>query len=197
MARPRTFELESALEDAMNVFWAKGYEGASLPDLLSEMGIARGSLYKAYGDKRALFLDALALYDRTALTPAIDLLRGARDAGAKDPIGTLFASVVDAARHGDRRGCLMCNAAAGPAAEDEEIARTVAAMLRRLTNAFKVAIANETTPGPGEDGAVTQRAQALTTAYVGLRVLARSGAPLATLKQAAAGVVAGASSDPG
>jgi len=73
----------------------------------------------------------------------------------------------------------------------------VAAMLRRLTHAFKVAVANEATVGTGEDAAITQRAQALTTAYVGLRVLARSGAPLATLKHAAAGLVAGASSDPG
>ena len=47
MARPREFEIDDALQDAMAVFWRKGYDGASLPDLLDGMGIARGSLYKA------------------------------------------------------------------------------------------------------------------------------------------------------
>ena len=44
MARPREFEIEDALQDAMNVFWEKGYDGASMPDLLTGMGIARGEL---------------------------------------------------------------------------------------------------------------------------------------------------------
>jgi TetR/AcrR family transcriptional repressor of nem operon len=48
MARPREFDIDEALERAMNVFWSKGYEGASLQDLLDAMNIARGSLYKAF-----------------------------------------------------------------------------------------------------------------------------------------------------
>ena len=62
MARPREFEPAEAVEKAMQVFWQHGYEDASLPDLLNGMGLTRGSLYKAFGDKRQLFLRALERY---------------------------------------------------------------------------------------------------------------------------------------
>lgn len=52
IGRPREFELEEAARDAMNVFWDLGYEAASLPDLIAGTGLSRGSLYKAFGDKR-------------------------------------------------------------------------------------------------------------------------------------------------
>jgi AcrR family transcriptional regulator len=61
--RPRAFDLDRALEQAMRVFWRKGYEGASLADLTQAMGINRPSLYAAFGDKEALFRKALDRYD--------------------------------------------------------------------------------------------------------------------------------------
>jgi TetR/AcrR family transcriptional regulator, transcriptional repressor for nem operon len=188
MARPREFEIEEALQDAMGVFWEKGYDGASLPELLDGMGIARGSLYKAYGDKKSLFLKALSLYDREVLQPAIALLRGQVKTTETPPVNQLFMSVVEAARQGDRRGCLMCNAAAGPAAKDKEIGRAVAGMLTRLTKAFAVAL--ELAGVADRRPQLAQQAQALTTAYVGLRVLARSGASVSSLEQSVAGVIA-------
>src|SRR5438445_3107154 len=60
--RPREFDVEKALERAMNVFWRKGYEGASLPDLTRAMGINRPSLYAAFGNKESLFRKALDRY---------------------------------------------------------------------------------------------------------------------------------------
>ena len=188
MARPREFEIEQALKDAMNVFWEKGYDGASLPDLLDGMGIARGSLYKAFGDKKTLFLEALSHYDREVLTPAIALLRSKKQDAGPPPINQLFSSVVQAARRGDRRGCLLCNAAAGPAAEDEEIRHVVAMMLRRLTRAFAAALRGDCTDGARQATDISRQAQVLTTAYVGLRVLARSGASIASLEQASDGI---------
>ncbi len=186
MARPREFEIEEALHDAMNVFWEKGYDGASMPDLLAGMGIARGSLYKAYKDKKSLFLRALALYDREALQPAVDLLRSSEPSAS--PIKQLFMSVVDAVRHGDRRGCLLCNAAAGAAAEDEDIERMVASMLSRLNKAFEYAL-NATAPVVAmPETTIKARAEALTAAYIGLRVLSRSGASIRSIERAAAGI---------
>ncbi len=189
MARPREFEIEDALLDAMNVFWEKGYDGASLPDLLDGMSIARGSLYKAFGDKKTLFLQVLSNYDREVLQPAIDLLRSKREGSEKTPIKQLFSSIIQAARRGDRRGCLMCNAAAGPAAEDADIGRVVAGMLKRLTKAFAVALQEESRDKTICESDVARHAQVLTTAYVGLRVLARSGASIASLEQAVAGLI--------
>lgn len=62
IGRPRAFDAEAALEKAMMVFWAQGYEGASLTDLTEAMGISRKSLYAAYGNKEDLFRKALQRY---------------------------------------------------------------------------------------------------------------------------------------
>src|ERR671915_96387 len=63
MARPRSFDRDVALEKAMLLFWEKGYEETSIGDLTKAMGIAAPSLYAAFGDKRALFDEAVALYE--------------------------------------------------------------------------------------------------------------------------------------
>ena len=60
--RPREFDLEKALDQALNVFWRKGFEGASLPDLTKAMGINRPSLYAAFGNKEELFRRAMERY---------------------------------------------------------------------------------------------------------------------------------------
>ncbi len=62
--RPREFCVDHALAQALSVFWAKGYEGASLTDLTEAMGITRPSLYAAFGNKESLFRKALDLYER-------------------------------------------------------------------------------------------------------------------------------------
>jgi AcrR family transcriptional regulator len=60
--RPRSFDEQKALDRALRVFWRKGYEGASLSDLTSAMGIERPSLYATFGDKEALFRRVLDHY---------------------------------------------------------------------------------------------------------------------------------------
>ena len=90
--RPRVFDTDAALECAMQVFWRKGYEGASLSDLTRSMGINRPSLYAAFGNKKALFHKALERYNEgpaayvkdalkqpTARAFVEHLLRGAAD----------------------------------------------------------------------------------------------------------------------
>jgi AcrR family transcriptional regulator len=63
LGRPRSFDTGKALDAAMEVFWRKGYEGASLSDLTRAMGINRPSLYAAFGDKEALFRRVLEHYE--------------------------------------------------------------------------------------------------------------------------------------
>ena len=60
--RPRNFDRAQALQKAMEVFWSKGYEGASLTDLTEAMGINSPSLYGAFGSKEGLFREAVELY---------------------------------------------------------------------------------------------------------------------------------------
>jgi TetR/AcrR family transcriptional repressor of nem operon len=64
MARPREFVREVALECATRVFWAKGFASTSTEDLIEAMRIGRQSLYNAFGDKRALYIEALETYQR-------------------------------------------------------------------------------------------------------------------------------------
>ena len=62
IGRPRAFNPEVALEKALQVFWRRGYAGASLSELTAAMGITRPSLYAAFGNKEELFHKALDLY---------------------------------------------------------------------------------------------------------------------------------------
>lgn len=62
MSRPKQFDRERALRQALDVFWDKGYEATSTDDLLSAMGIARQSLYDTFGDKRRIYVEALRVY---------------------------------------------------------------------------------------------------------------------------------------
>src|SRR5260370_32013768 len=62
MGRPREFEVDKAVDVALQVFWRKGYEGASMADLTEAMGITKPSLYAAFGNKEELFRKALDRY---------------------------------------------------------------------------------------------------------------------------------------
>jgi AcrR family transcriptional regulator len=97
MGRQKEFDTEVVLEEAMKVFWRKGYDGASITDLTEAMGIARPSLYSTFGTKEELFEAALARYEQgpssyfegalggaTSRQVAEELLRGAADLHA-DP----------------------------------------------------------------------------------------------------------------
>src|SRR4051812_28497699 len=105
MARPRAFDLEVAVDSALHVFWAKGYEGASLDDLTAAMGINRPSLYAAFGSKEALFRRAIDRYVTTygaGITAALEA-DTAREAVAR----TLRAYADAAGRPGCPAGCFM------------------------------------------------------------------------------------------
>ena len=140
MARPREFKVEDAVGGAMDVFWEHGYEGASLPDLLAGMGLTRGSLYKAFTDKKSLYLVVLERYEQDYVIPAVGMLSGPEIEDGWDRVMALFGNVIADVKKGDRRGCLACSAAAGPASEDTEIADAVHRTLGKLQKGFEVAL---------------------------------------------------------
>lgn len=183
MARPREFDTEVAIGRAMTVFWANGYDGSSLPELLVGIGITRGSLYKAFNDKRALFLLVLGRYDEQTIIPAVDHLSDPQVGDGWVRISTLFASAVKTVKKGDRRGCLLCSTAAGPASEDPEIAKIVHHSLNKMRRAFETALAESPRHGALSDTQRRSLAEALLAQYVGLKTLARSQAPIVNLER--------------
>lgn len=189
MARPREFDTTKALDGAMNVFWAQGYEGASLPDLLAGMGITRGSLYKAFTDKKTLFLTILEHYEKEQVARAVTALTNPDTPDGLDRIRGVFRNVVATAQRGDRRGCLLCTAAAGPANDDPEISAAVAHLLDQMEAGFLAAL-NASPHFAGHSPEARARlAHLLLTQYVGLRILTRSQAPVETIEASVAALI--------
>ncbi len=107
--RPREFDPEKALDKALHVFWVKGYEGASMPDLTEAMGINRPSLYAAFGNKEELFRKALDRYSEKA---AHFLDSCMSEPTARTSVEKYLRGVVDANACGaSPKGCLMVQAA--------------------------------------------------------------------------------------
>src|ERR1700691_4549950 len=92
LGRPRSFDIDKALDRALLVFWRKGYEGASLPDLTRAMGINRPSLYAAFGNKEALFRKAL---ERYLGGPATYFRESLRESTARAVVEKMLSGAVD------------------------------------------------------------------------------------------------------
>ena len=167
MARPRTFDLDETTRAAMNLFWERGYDGVGLADLLDAMGIVRGSFYKAYGSKKEVFLQAIDLYRRDVLDPAVEFLENGGGSG-RERVEAVFERGRGAG-YESRRGCLLCNTAASGAGVDEDVAARVSRDLGRLKQAFATAL------GEADDARVQHEAERLTLQYIGLRVSQRAG----------------------
>lgn len=181
MGRPREFDADKALAGIMDVFWANGFEGASMRDLVDRTGLKKGSLYAAFGDKRAMYHKALALYDSIWIDRAVCGLTG--DA---PPLARIDAFLQSAIRgkpgETDRRGCFICNASVDQAPLDPDAARMVQASFGRMETALAEAVA-EVRPGGAADG-VERDARHLMSVYFGLRVLSKAGAETAMLDDA-------------
>jgi AcrR family transcriptional regulator len=109
VGRPRVFDPEVALERAMHVFWAKGYEGASLSDLTRAMRINRPSLYAAFGNKEQLFRKVLDRYEKGPFAYFQKALAAPR---ARDVVEQILRSSVDRADDPQiPAGCLLVQGA--------------------------------------------------------------------------------------
>ncbi|MCZ4279168.1 TetR/AcrR family transcriptional regulator [Kiloniella laminariae] len=188
MARPREFDIEVAVEAALQVFWARGYDGAGLGELLEVMQIARSSLYKTFGDKRSLFLAALAHYDITRVSAAVSLLRDGLVPDGGQRIANLLMSVAEVIEaQGDRRGCFLCNTAVDQAPHDAEISAQVRRMMGRMEAGFFSALEatdlgrTRSRDGKGE-ARMLKIARSLNTIYNGVRVMAKAGYPAAEIR---------------
>src|SRR5258708_33452425 len=133
--RTRQLAGDEALARALKVFWARGYEGATLPELTRAMGINRPSLYAAFGNKEQLFRKAL---DRYQMGPMSFLTEALRKPTARAVVEAIFSGFVRMQRDRDTaRGCLIVSGALACSAEAETVRRELADLKQALATAFR------------------------------------------------------------
>ncbi|WP_104178337.1 TetR/AcrR family transcriptional regulator [Cryobacterium sp. Y50] len=152
MGRLQTFDESVVVQSARDLFWAKGYEGASLADLETATGLGRSSLYHAFGSKRGLFDAAVSDYMQTVIRPRLAGLRvGATDASALlayyDGLTVATAGLPNGS---PRTGCLLVNCAAGLAAHDDAARAVVDGYRAELSDALRDALVHASS-GAGTD----------------------------------------------
>ena len=138
--RPRAFEADTALIQAMDVFWSEGFAATSLDDISAATGLNRPSLYGAFGDKRALYLQAYRQYRKRVNEQFAPLL------AAREPLRTKLTRILTAALDlylsgaDGPRGCFTVLSAASEAIADPDLHNLVSEAIngtdRALTRLF-------------------------------------------------------------
>ena len=123
--RPRCFDQETALEEALKVFWNQGYEGASLTDLTKAMGINKPSMYATFGNKEQLFLQAVDMYKRHESEFFYQALE---QKNIRDVITGILSGSAQAHCCDEKpKGCLMIQGALACSSEASTIKQTLMA----------------------------------------------------------------------
>lgn len=149
--RPREFDIDVATRDAMEVFWEKGFHATSLPDLIKKMRLTRGSIYKAYDDKRAIYVAALDIYVEEKLAAfEQDFARKDKRSAIRD---VLRRAARNSARNDGQKGCFVTAATVEMLPDDAEVAGRVAALYHGLEGLFTDAIDTGK-----RDGSITSKA---------------------------------------
>lgn len=181
--RPRTFDPDIALRQALDLFWERGYEGTSLNDLAQAMGIASASIYACFGSKEDLFRKVMMLYGTTSGEPPRRALR--EQSTARAAIHAMLRATADQITGRDTPpGCMLILAAPTGAVENHGVREFLADIRRdnlsivRDRLARGIADGDLTTP-PADLDAI---ARYYTTIVQGMSVQARDGADRAELE---------------
>jgi TetR/AcrR family transcriptional repressor of nem operon len=172
MPRKPEFDRDTALQNAMKLFWRRGYHATSLPDLLAVTGLSRSSFYAAFTDKRSLYAECLVLFGRRTR----DILRRGRD--PQQPLAALAAffrrTLCEVPGHRVDRGCMMVNTVLELADSDDGLRQLAVDLLARMEADFE-AVFTEAAALGHVDSRFTpaQRAAHLMTLNQGLRVQSR------------------------
>lgn len=171
MARKREFDLDKIETKAMELFWKQGYEGTSLLDLTSHLGIGKGSFYNTFAGKQDLFLRSFRRYIRTIGMEALKPLT--RSGDIMELLRTVFQTVaLQITRDPLHRGCLMVNTITEMSGKDPTIEAVVLAARDEMRLMFRDALASRW-PDKAEE-----QSWILLNLFLGLRVLAKSAPTL-------------------
>ena len=138
--RPREYDPDAALARATESFWERGYSGTSLDELSEATGMNRPSLYGAFGDKRDLYLKALARYWESSLSAIEEMLD--YDRPLRVSLQRLYDTALSSYLAGQSgpRGCFAIGTATTEALRDAQIRASLANGLRHIDEAFAARI---------------------------------------------------------
>jgi len=151
LGRSKEFDTALVLHKAMEVFGQFGYEGASMQELLSRLGIARQSLYNTFGTKRDLFIAALTRYldDKNAQVIA----RLESPGSLKQSVRQIFQESLNALKDPERsKACYIINSAIEQIPRDQEVAEYIDKQTRQLETAFYKALVRAESQGELKKG---------------------------------------------
>lgn len=174
MVRQREFDEEKALDDAMLLFWEKGYKATSLSDLTAKMGIQRPSLYSAFGDKEELFEAALRKYTKLHASHIRTKLQN--NLSVKEAFQTFFEDLVEEEYKGSpNKGCFCINTIVELAPHDEKFEILTREHQMYLSIIFQETIVRGIRSGELESSLNAKiLAQTLVVSLIGLTVLMKS-----------------------
>jgi AcrR family transcriptional regulator len=181
--RPRSFDREEALGRAMQVFWALGYEGATLTDLQKAMGgLTAPSLYAAFGSKEELFREAVELYSKTLGAPMMKALR--EKPTARGAIEALLEAAVESfCKPGAPRGCLLVLGAINSIPANKSVQDHLRSLRARRQKVIRQRLQRGVAEGELPSGLdLGALACFYTTVVDGLAIQARDGASRRALK---------------
>lgn len=185
MARPREFNVDTALERAMDIFWSKGYEATSLDDLCEVTGLSRSSFYATFGSKRSLLLQSVDRYVEQRNPKLAAIL--AQPLPIHDAFAALARQFIDQIVSGPgRRGCFLGNCAAELPRNDRAAMARVRLGLESTEATFCDALARAQSRGDlAADADVSALARFLMSGFQGLRLVGKVNPDRATLEDIA------------
>lgn len=184
MARPKEFDRDQALDVALQVFLAQGYEATTTEDLRLAMNIGRQSFYDTFGDKRRLYLEALERYNTKSITSFIGSLSDAPSARAA--LEKALTSFADQPAGELALGCMGINAVCEFGRSDDEVTQLIDASNRAFSTALRRVLAAGKDQGEFPASLDIGNAVAfLVSTLAGMKVSAKAGASSQTLSDIA------------
>ncbi len=182
--RPREFDYDQALEQAMRVFWSKGYEGTSMPDLTDAMGMNRPSIYASFGNKEELFRKALERYAANAEVFFREALN--KPTIRESVTAYLCGAATSFACSESPRGCMAVQGALACSDEAESVKQAALACREDVVKILKERFERSVAEGELPKGTDTEGfARFYTTIVQGMSVQSASGASCDQLRMIA------------
>jgi len=185
IGRPLEFIPEEALEAAMHLFWQKGYESASLQDLLNVMGLSKSSFYQTFGSKHKLLEQCIGHYRQILANNMLDRVEKLKSGRAF--IEECFYAVAKEVDDTNQpRGCLLMNCASEFSQRDQTIAKLVKQGTRELTTLFLSSLKRAQNEGEiSSDKDTRALAIYFVSSMSGIKTMAKAGTDKKTLTQIA------------